>query len=749
MKGFTPHFQANEKKLKKPEICYYNPMFKLKSFQRRDLARAALHDGLILASEPGLGKTVMGISWMLLKVGLHPDAKGMLIPKEPCLIVAPEGLFDQMEHDYKQSFGAAWPGVTRLTDQDTFLKLGKLKPGWFLSSFTQIASNKIKQIPSVPQSNGLPNEELTKLMNFFGVKVKDAVGHRLAMKSTRNYDTGQEELSFFRYTEANAISDLTEASIHDKALDLCAEKRRMLAEGVGTENAQGVRCTYSPSLADLVRHAFGCVAIDEAVRIKSEDSIIGIGVRSLCPKYRIVLTGTPIKNRLPDIFFLAAWACDALDEANARWPYCGNKNGEKEKFEQEFCVTGRDLTKERQAAEADGRRYVPTTESFTRKDKRRRGKPTAEVCNIHRLWKLLAPVVLRRRKADIGEDIVPKIRRPIVVPMGEEQAKVTKYHLAATYLDKNDQPAIGAQLQALRSCAAAPHNQDTLHDKGPVEFYPKDHPQEGMPMPYIYYSRNPFTPRNLACLRVIEEVLSRREQVVVGSSFHEANDQLSRLLTEAGVPHYLLDGRMNPSKRGVFATEFKQGLPHARPVLLAGNRSCGEGYSWEKCNNLIAYNHDWALDTALQLQERVHRLNSKKAVNYYPILCSGTIDAKLESMIGEKTDSAELVLDGKLIGQVTEEVNLLQLLNLAHSEFTLDGTVDEKGCEREWPALCARLNAAYAAMMAAPPVIPVEQKKAQEIVVDALRAPALKIHGEFAVLNFPKESSCQTAGNRQ
>ena len=460
-------------------------------------------------------------------------------------------------------------------------------------------------------------------------------------------------------------------------------------------------------------------------------------MRSLCPKYRLVLTGTPIKNRLPDIFFLAAWACDALDEANARWPYCAKQEGEMERFAQEFMVMGRDLTKERQEAEARGSRYVPPTENGfrSRRSKMRRGNPTAEVCNIHRLWKLLAPVVLRRRKADIGEDIVPKIRRPIIVPMGTMQAKVMRYHLAAEYLDKNGMPAIGAQLQALRSCAAAPCS-PLLEDKGPVgdedvpfpsprkrgegrgemsNFIPGSTGDSPVPpgdppgiIPPInshsshfrpYRSTNEFTPRLLAGLRVIEEILGRREQVVVASAFHEPLDAISRLLTQAGVAHDVLDGRMTAARRGRLAMEFKRGLAAgAKPVLLAGNRAMGEGNSWNLCNNLIQYCWDWAYDTAAQMMERVHRLNSMWPVNIYPIICTGTIDRKLESLLGEKTDSAELVLDGKLIGAVSEEVNLLQLLQLAHSEFTAEGTIDERECEAAWPALRARLAAAALAL---------------------------------------------------
>ena len=47
---------------------------KLKVFQKQDLARAALKDGLILSWDTGLGKTWALYLWPLLKARLRPGA---------------------------------------------------------------------------------------------------------------------------------------------------------------------------------------------------------------------------------------------------------------------------------------------------------------------------------------------------------------------------------------------------------------------------------------------------------------------------------------------------------------------------------------------------------------------------------------------------------------------------------------------------------------------------------------------------
>ncbi len=60
--------------------------------------------------------------------------------------------------------------------------------------------------------------------------------------------------------------------------------------------------------------------------------------------------------------------------------------------------------------------------------------------------------------------------------------------------------------------------------------------------------------------------------------------------------------------------------------------------------------------------------------------------------IQEKGDAAELVLDGKLMGERTEEMNLADLLRIAQREFDSNSkTIDET--KLDWPALRARLQA--------------------------------------------------------
>jgi len=129
--------------------------------------------------------------------------------------------------------------------------------------------------------------------------------------------------------------------------------------------------------------------------------------------------------------------------------------------------------------------------------------------------------------------------------------------------------------------------------------------------------------------------------------------------------------------------------------MLAGVECMAEGHSYHLANNVILLAYSWAYDKFKQALDRVHRMNSLKPVNVYVVLCQGSIDRKLESLVQEKSDAAELVLDGRLIGERTEEVNLAELLQVARREFNeKDHTLDEALLQAEWPKLRAKLTTA-------------------------------------------------------
>ena len=153
---------------------------KLKLFQKQDLARAALHDGLILSWDTGLGKTWAIFLWLLLKVGYTTDdILGLtgylkpkpclrafspntrrLRPKQPVLIIAPGDLHQQIVDEAWEHFGIA---IFPLDSQATFGRLTRslhsaqsnldeqgrpiVAPDFYITSYTQLTTNGVERLP--------------------------------------------------------------------------------------------------------------------------------------------------------------------------------------------------------------------------------------------------------------------------------------------------------------------------------------------------------------------------------------------------------------------------------------------------------------------------------------------------------------------------------------------------------------------------------------------------------------------------
>ena len=714
-----------------------NQRFQFKDFQRRDYARAAMTNGVVLGHDTGGGKTLALFVVPALKVGFegmdvrggdgsspHSDLRNprpvpdSLKPLAPILLIVPGDLHERTMKEGRTKFRAS---VTALDSQDTFLRLAathprtgrrELPPGYYITSYTQLTGNGVKPFPPYDRSNVLGMMQLIGLTDRDCARFHDERGTRYEKlyrtlnatpvdsleQLTWNWQRSRREY----YSVDAMLKEMDDAYARLKMLhgphhntlfeDLAPDQQQAIrllttevryreyaasigesrwysssAQGGGQQGQFKIKCVYDPSLADLCQDAFQAAAVDEGVKMKGEDTVIGTGVRQIDAAFRLVLTATPIKNRLPDVFRLAWWATGGRKEAHARFPYPDATTARTD-FAEEFLISERNLSKEK----TNSRRFK---------------KFTPQVCNVHRVWKLMAPVILRRRKQDFGEDIVSKFRNVVRVPLGRYQAAAYKFHLTARYRDKFGGPAIGAQLQALRIAAANPASTLLHRPEG-------DGATKGEPR-----SPHTYIPKLHSALKLIQQCLARGEQVILFSAFQDSLDALATRLAQAGVTYCLLDGRTPQSARGKLAARFELG-PAKSPyqVMLAGVESMAEGYSFSLCNNVILMAYSWAYDKFEQAINRAHRLTSRWDVNVYPIICERSIDRKLEALIQEKSDAAELVLDGHLMGEQSTEVNLAELLDVARKEFASESAgagdwIDETELEKEWPALCRQLAA--------------------------------------------------------
>jgi SNF2 family DNA or RNA helicase len=570
-----------------------------------------MRDGCILAHDTGLGKSLAAFAVPLIKDQV-----------KRVLIVAPESLHLQLKETARNFFGLS---ALPLTNQEQFYDWGLQwpadplaageRPQFFITTYQALGHNGADEWPADKDDDGFP------------IETAQLVERRKVMLR----ESGQEPTTSFlgSHPEFGGIGE-----------------EKTLSHGQ-------VRCVWTPTLARLIaiHDAFDFVVVDEGVRLQSNDAHIATGVRTLNPRYRLVLSATPIKNRLESLFWLAWWAAGGTVGANPRWPYGGTAK-ERETFASQHLLSDKYLTREKEKFMAGGQ---TKKHSVVRQ--------SARITNLGKLWKIVAPIVLRRRKADCGEEIVPKTTHITKVKPGTDQWRVYRHYLNNPPKRANALSAAGAQLTLLRQATVAPWT-DLMK-------------KEGTTSPFI------LNPKISAILAIVRDCLSRGEQVVIGSNFGEFGLIVHHLLLEAGVWSCLLDGRMDPKRRGRAARDFKDGM---YSVMIAGVQAMGEGHSFDRCPNLIVPSLDWAYDLNAQFVDRVWRMTSNRPVNVYALAVVGSVDEYLLEVYKEKEDSSQLALDGALQSVDMDESSVEELLEKAIKGYRAAETISEESLHEEWPS---------------------------------------------------------------
>lgn len=603
---------------------------KLLPFQRRDFAAVAIRDGSILSLDQGLGKSFAAFTipyiWRSPRV----------------LIVAPGDLHTQLKQTAGRHFGVPLTRLDRIADlyaQGIHLPAAPLADGamprYFVVSYEALAIN------GADESLEDPN--------------------RPSLHRRRG-----------RLVEARSlVKKLMLAKLTGKKPEF-----REFFNGIGRQSGD-ITCLWAPSMARALKAmegtggGFDTVILDEATAIQGDNTATTRAVTLLSPRKRLLLTGTPIKNRLESIFPLAWWAAGSSPEPSLAWPYSPD---DRAKFAKAHLEVDRFITREEEKSIREGKKRSSV----------RISKTSPRVCNVQRLWRVMAPIVLRRRKADSGIPIVTKTIRPISVPLGEAQAIVYREHLgnrpirsaAGSYLTSFG--AAGMQLTNLRIaslCPDSPSLADVRSNANPAR----------------KVSWTPWNPKLASILTLVSELLNQGEQVMIGSPFTRFSQNLAAMLAEASVRHVLLDGSVSPARRGVLAAHFKR---KRFPVLVAGLSSMAYGHSFENCSHLILPSYSWALDENTQFIDRVWRLNSPHPVTIYIVSCGATIDERLAESYSDKADTSQLALDGKLFPDTIEDLDPELLLAQIYDRFNNSTfeTIPETALEAGWPGLARRLK---------------------------------------------------------
>jgi len=392
-----------------------------------------------------------------------------------------------------------------------------------------------------------------------------------------------------------------------------------LADGADVsadDRNQIVLTTYGVVRSDaelLAEQHWDLVIADEAQNVKNPRSRTARALRLIPSRARVALTGTPVENRLSELWAILDWSVPGLLPP-------------LEEFKRSFAVP----------IERDG-------------------DPEA----TRRLHQRITPFLLRRRKADpgIAPELPPKTERNVVVPLTEEQISLYRATTTETLADIADNDGITRHGLVLKLLTAL--KQITNH---PAHYLDQRGPLPGR------------SGKLTALDEIVDAALDEGAPILVFTQYVVMGELLADHLAARGVDSGFLHGGMSVGARSSLVDRFQTG---GLPVLLLSLRAGGTGLNLTAASHVVHYDRWWNPAVEDQATDRAHRIGQTKPVTVHRLITEGTVEDRVAELLEQKRALADRVVgigDGWLSSLDDAELRSLILLESTEPHSVLGGS---------------------------------------------------------------------------
>jgi non-specific serine/threonine protein kinase len=368
-------------------------------------------------------------------------------------------------------------------------------------------------------------------------------------------------------------------------------------DGAGTPpEADVVITTYGMLLraAWLRGVEWDLVVLDEAQAIKNPSARQTRAAKELKARGRVLLTGTPVENRLSDLWSLFDFACPGL---------LGSAG-----------VFGRYI---KDLASKGQSQYGPVRA-------------------------LVRPYILRRLKTDrrIIADLPDKSEVRAFCPLTKTQAAL--YEQSVQELARRLETSDGIQRRGIVLSFILRFKQICNHPSqwlGSGEYAPEE------------------SGKFLRLRDLVEEVASRQEKVLVFTQFREMTSPLASFLESVfRRPGLVLHGGTPVKKRRALIDDFQRdGGP---PFFVLSLKAGGTGLNLTAASHVIHFDRWWNPAVENQATDRAFRIGQHRNVLVHKFVCRGTVEDRIEALVEEKKGMVqELLEEGseKLLTEMSNE----------------------------------------------------------------------------------------------
>ncbi|MHB1709711.1 MAG: DEAD/DEAH box helicase [Thermoplasmataceae archaeon] len=358
--------------------------------------------------------------------------------------------------------------------------------------------------------------------------------------------------------------------------------------------------------ADTLREIkWSVIILDEAQNFKNRSTKRAGAIRKLRSVHRIALTGTPVENRLSELWSI-------IDFLNPG--YLGTQREFHTKWETPF---------------ANGDAKAKET-----------------------LRNLVNPFILRREKSDkkVITDLPEKNEMNVYCGLTEEQASLYEAHVREMMSSIENSEGIARKGRILsmitRLKQICDHPVLYLADKSGLK------------------GRS----EKLERLKdMISELVEDKEKAVVFTQYVTMGRHISEFLEEElGAKVLFFHGGLNARERDMIINTF-QNSNGEYPILVSSLKAGGLGLNLTEANNVFHYDRWWNPAVENQATDRTYRIGQKKNVQVYKFVTVGTLEENIDALLKGKTKLAgDILKNGEewLTELSTDEIR--EIISLRH-----------------------------------------------------------------------------------